>query len=527
MKTSADSLIREYVSLILREAPAYPMAAAGLLPQLSANSRLSFGVFGSAQDVFEANDDSKLVLKLASKPGLSIDYAKLNMDARSVPPGYLVKTSRFMKDLSKNLSPEALSRQQEIILATTDDAVKKTKPFNSTESFYVLVDIYNKNIVNDDLMDVYETPALKQITTLLSNPGSGLGKIINSLPEAERTKVIKLFNDVAAIGGVVGGGTGILSLLGSSVAQIPQVKAASVAAASISIGPMLALSSVAYDKGNNLECFMYLFFALMGGVAAWHETITVVSLVNKTVPASQNAFQLIAKRKVSKLEDLLIFFENLQKLFPTYASWQMKRSMLGNIGTFQQEFIEFFMKHPDILLSLEKSIKDNLSSVAKILSFTFGAGVTTWGLTSDIETLNKKLNPESSGTNINDSDIKTESVAFVGQFMLNVHEKMSNKMKSKSYQSFYDAYRKSGYTACINASSDNLDVSYYPKVTIDGKKPDFVVTTKENFDVFGTLIKYPTSIVNNKNILPLPTEDGGRSIYIIPAVLVTQQYQTY
>lgn len=529
---SVDLLIREYVSLLIQEAPIYPIAASGTLPQINSNSRLSFDVFGTPQSVYKGADDTKLVLKLSTTSGLGIDYAKSNLGVRSVPPGYLVKTSQFMRDLSSKLKPEDVSRQEEIILATNDAAVKRTKPFNSSESFYVLVDVNNKNLVNLDLKELLDNPAINQIVTLISNPATGLGKIINSLPKSDRDRVIKLFRDVAAGAGVLGGGTSILSLFGPRLAAIPAVRAAAGISASISIGPMLALASVAYDKGNNIEGTVYLFGALMSGVAGWLETLATVNAVNattKSTPGLTNAFELIARRKVSKLEDLLVFFERLRETFPTYASWQLKRSSLGKIGTLQQEFIDFFMEHPDIVLNLEKAIKDNLSNVWQILKFTFGSGITAYGLSMDLETLQEEL-INSTPAAVGDSDNKEVNTAdFTYKFILDVHQKMMTKMKASTYQKFYDTYRKAGYTACVNASDSNLSIKYYPKVSIESVQPDFVITVKEYFDVFGTLIKYPKSLINKKNIIeegsiPFPNEDNGRSIYIIPSYLAIQAY---
>lgn len=527
---AVNLLIREYISLIIQEAPVYPVAASGTLPQINSNSRLTFGEFGSPQGVYDGADDTKIVLKLSTTSGLGIDYAKNSLGARSVPPGYLVKTSRFMKDLSSELNPEDVNRQEEIILATNDAAVKRTKPFNSSESFYVLVDVNNKNLVNLDLKELLDDPAIKPIITLLSNPATGLGKIINSLPQAERDKVIQRFRDVAATAGVLSGGTSILSLLGSSIAKLPAVKTIAALSASISIGPMLALSSVAFDKGDTLEGCIYLFGALMSGVAGWLETLATVNAANaatKSIPGTKNAFELIAGRKVTKLEDLIVLLERIQETFPTYASWQLKRGTLKAITQFEEEFVDFAISNPTIISNLIKSIKDNLTNLWEILKFTFGAGITSYGLLMDLETLQQELinkPTDSSGTDVTK---ETSTVDFSYKFILDVHQKMMTKMKSNTYQKFYDTYRRAGYTACINASDSNLSIKYYPKISIGSNQPDFVITVKEYFDVFGTLIKYPKSLLNKKNIIingNFPSEDNGRSIYIIPSYLAIQTY---
>jgi hypothetical protein len=491
----------------------------------TANDEINFGPW-LKPEIFPGQDSSKLVLKLnlsASEPEKSFDLAK-KLGALPVPESYLVKGSTFERELSSRVtSPVAVARNLEIAKAKSDDDVKKSFPYNGSQNFYVVVDADNKNIRDAKEIQKYEEFKDSVLGTLLSNPASGLGKIVNRLPADQRASLLKKFHDVAFISSVASGAGSLSSLAASRLAAlskfIPGAKAFTAATAAASIGPYLLLASSALDKGDSGLAATYLFNALASGLVGWFETVEAVNLINKTpLQAGQTmtALERIAGQKVDTLDSLITFLDNLKKAFPTYEQWKLQSDVFRTLPPLEFKLIDWLVSDPRYLTTMITSIKEIWSNVKSVIAAAFPVGIDVYGIKLDLEDLGRQ-EAVSASTEAVKSASADVIAAFKRTFISDVHQKMMRFTKTRNYQDFYDRNRKSGQTVVVNIDDEILPRKVIGAFVFNNKPIDFLVLTKEYYDAIDQIIRF-NSIDNPRNILEF--DDRNRALLVIPRAAV-------
>jgi hypothetical protein len=481
---------------------------------------INFGPW-SKPEIFPGQDNSKLVLRLNINPletGMTFDNAK-KLGAIPVPESYLVKGSAFERELSSRVtSPVAVARNLEIAKAKSDDDVKKSFPYNGANNFYVVVDADNKNIRDAKEIQKYEEFEDSILGTLLLNPASGLGKIVNRLPPDERDRLLKAFHDFAFKASVAGGAGSLSSIAASRLAAltglIPGVKAVTAGVTAASIGPYLLLASSALDKGNGREAATYLFNALASGLVGWFETVEAVKLINAApLPAGQTmtALERIAGQKVDTLDSLITFLDNLKKSFPTYEQWKLQSDVFRTLPELEFKLIDWLVSDPRYLANMITSIKEILSNVKSVIAIAFPVGLDAYGIKLDLEDLGRQEAVTSAVSEKSISD--AEIASFTRSFIANIHHKMMNYIGTRNYRDFYERNRKVNSTVVINIDDPNLPRKEIEKITIDNNRIDNLLVTKEYYDAINQVIKFG-SINNPRNILSF--EDNNRALLVIP-----------
>jgi hypothetical protein len=481
---------------------------------------INFGPW-SKPEIFPGQDNSKLVLRLNINPletGMTFDNAK-KLGAIPVPESYLVKGSAFERELSSRVtSPVAVARNLEIAKAKSDDDVKKSFPYNGANNFYVVVDADNKNIRDAKEIQKYEEFEDSILGTLLLNPASGLGKIVNRLPPDERDRLLKAFHDFAFKASVAGGAGSLSSIAASRLAAltglIPGVKAVTAGVTAASIGPYLLLASSALDKGNGREAATYLFNALASGLVGWFETVEAVKLINAApLPAGQTmtALERIAGQKVDTLDSLITFLDNLKKSFPTYEQWKLQSDVFRTLPELEFKLIDWLVSDPRYLANMITSIKEILSNVKSVIAIAFPVGLDTYGIKLDLEDLGRQEAAAVAAAEKSASDV--EVATFKRTFISKIHQNMMSAIRTRNYQDFYDKNRKVGQTVVVNADDAGLPTKTIGRFVFKDKSYDFLVVTKEYYDSIDQIIRFE-SINNPRNILS--SDDRGRALLVIP-----------
>jgi len=316
--------------------------------KLSYKDKLLFGSIPAAAS-FPGKNDNEIVLKLpeSSDQSFTIDRA-ISMGGRFLTDDYFNQGSPFESALRSSVdSPEALSRNIAIAKIKNKSELDKSRSFNRSKHFFIVVDSSNKYLKDADLVakqqDDDANPSLLKL--LRADPLGGYGKFIDQLPRGERDKFVSALVRLNAALGVLSGGAAITAAV-SSGAAAPIVAGMSGAA---SVGPSLALSSIAYNKGDKLEAAIYLICAVINtwasghqvaeGVAAWNEARSILSVKgffgSKVMPKIQNLKDLKAlyskltpdnwlklkdtliKSGVGSNEKIILSLESLHKASPS------------------------------------------------------------------------------------------------------------------------------------------------------------------------------------------------------------------
>jgi hypothetical protein len=489
------------------------------------SDEINFGPW-SKPEIFPGQDSSKLVLKLNTNPletNMTFDNAK-KLGGLPVPESYLVAGSNFEKELRSRLTaPVAVERNLEIAKAKSDDDVKKSFPYNGAQNFYVVVDADNKNISDAKEIQQYKEFEDSILGTLILNPATGLGKIVNRLPADERKRLLKAFHNFALMTSV-GGGVGSMSSFAASrlaalTAGVPYLKAAAGTFSAASIGPYLLLASTALDKGDSNDAAAYLFSALASGLVGWFETVEAVKLINNT-PAvagvAMTALERIAGQKVTTLESLITFLDNLKKMFPTYEQWKLQLDVYRTLPSLEFKLIDWLVSDPRYLTNMLTSIKEIWSTVKSVISAAFGLSLDAYGINIDLEDLGRQ-EAASASTEAVKSVSAAETAAFKRTFISDVHRKMMLAIRTRNYQDFYDKNRKSGQTIVVNIDEASLPMKAISGFMFNNNPIDFLVLTKEYYDAIDQIIRFK-SIDNPRNILEF--DDSGRALLVIPRARV-------
>jgi len=489
------------------------------------SDEINFGPW-SKPEIFPGQDNSKLVLKLNTNPletNMTFDNAK-KLGGLPVPESYLVKGSSFERELNSRVtSPVAVARNLEIAKAKSDDDVKKSFPYNGAQNFYVVVDADNKNIRDAKEIQKYEEFEDSILGTLILNPATGLGKIVNRLPPDERSRLLKAFHDFAfraSITSAAGSMSSLaLSRLSALVLAVPGIKAVTGAVSAATVGPYLLLASTALDKGDSVEAATYLFNALAAGFVGWVETVEAVKLINAApLPVGQTmtALERIAGQKVDTLDSLITFLENLKKAFPTYEQWKLQLDVFRTLPPLEFKLIDWLVSDPRYLANMITSIKEIWSNVKSVIAAAFPVVLDVYGIKLDLEDLGRQ-EAASASTEAVKSASADEIAEFKRTFISIVHQKMMRFTKTRNYQDFYDRNRKSGQTVVVNIDDEILPRKIVGAFVFNNKPIDFLVLTKEYYDAIDQIIRF-NSIDNPRNILQF--DDSDRALLVIPRARV-------
>jgi hypothetical protein len=434
--------------------------------------------FGSWQGVkvYKGKDDGVLVLKLNLDDGDSTKSwdSAVKLGAKPVPDDYLKKGSNFELDLRKDAnSDEAIARNFQIARAKSNSDIKKTAPFNGSNSFYVVVDSNNINLRDSKAIESQKEFAENTMLGLmLNNPLRGYGKLVHSLPPQEQKYFIKALSDVASASSLIAGGAGLGGLVFSGV---PGLQVAKGAASAASIGPFLALSSIALDDGdpwiaagNLLAAATFGWDALGGLTTAYASAVESAKLAKTASQASRSAAsQLFATSELSGLERLaeklfnipgrlLGQVDNFIKFIKGTSSlltgtvwkgakqgWTLMKSGVpildnsGNAIIFTSEE-KFFLEMVGNAATV--AIADNLSkiweSIKSVVRFAFPIAAETAGITFDILQLAEK-SQDVSTSKLDDKPTEEQVQQMTRTAAANLRALIRREAGSKDHTDFY------------------------------------------------------------------------------------------
>lgn len=256
--------------------------------KLSYKNKLLFGDV-SATAAYPGKNDDEIILKLPEKAdgSFTLDTA-IKLGGRLLTDDYFSPGTPFVRAMGAlGLSAEALRRNIAIAKIKNQSDLDKSRAFNQSQHFFVAVDTNNKSLKDAALVakQQEEKAAGPSFLELMKNdPAGGYGAFIDTLPKGERDNFIANLVKLNSALGVVSGAATMTAAAATGGAAAPFV--AGVAGA-LAVGPSLALSSIAYNKGNKLEAALYLASAVINtwfsssqmlqGVAAWREAKTLLS----------------------------------------------------------------------------------------------------------------------------------------------------------------------------------------------------------------------------------------------------------
>lgn len=256
--------------------------------KLSYKNKLLFGDV-SASAAYPGKDDNEIILKLPEKAdgSFTLDTA-LSLGGRLLTADYFSPGSPFEKALrGASDSDESVRRSIAIAKIKNQSELDQSRAFNQSQHFFVAVDSNNKSLKDAALVakQQEERVAGPSFLELMKNdPVGGYGAFIDTLPTGEREKFISNLVKLNSALSVTSGLATITAAAATGGAAAPLI--AGVAGA-LAVGPSLALSSIAYNKGNKVEAAFYLASAVINtwfsasqmlqGVAAWREAKILIS----------------------------------------------------------------------------------------------------------------------------------------------------------------------------------------------------------------------------------------------------------
>ncbi len=521
--------------------------------RFTTNDKINFGSWEGVKS-YKGKDDSVLVLKLSLDAGDSTKSwdSAAALGGRPVPDEYLKKGSNFELDLRKDVnSDEAIARNFQIARAKSNSDIKKTAPFNGSNSFYVVVDSNNINLRDSKVIESQRQFAENTMLGLMLNdPLRGYGKLVHSLPAQEQKYFIKALSDVSATSSLISGGAGLGGLVFSGA---PGLQVAKGAAAAAAIGPFLALSSIALDDGhpwiaagNLLAAATFGWDALGGLTAAYASAVESAKVAKAASQASRSAAtQLFATSELSGLERLaeklfkiqgrlLGQMDNFIKFIKGTSSlltgtlwqgakqgWNLMKGgvpILDNAGNaiIFTSGEKFFLEMVGNAATV--AIADNLSkiweSIKSVVRFAFPIALETTGITFDILQLAEKSQDVSTGK-LDSKPTKEQEQQMTRTAAANLRTLIRREVGSNDHRDFYRKNIRQGMLAVVN-SSDLSKIKYTQKIkipTLGNMSPDIIFVPESYYDVYDQLARFPGSFFGSRNIL---FKDGANSVFVFP-----------
>lgn len=258
--------------------------------KLSYKNKLLFGDV-SATAVYPGKNDDEIILKLPSGAGgsFTLDTA-VKLGGRPLTDDYFSPGTPFVKAIgASGLSAEALRRNIAIAKIKNQSDLDKSRAFNRSQHFFVAVDSNNKSLKDADLVAKQQEEKVAGpsfLDLMMNDPLGGYGAFIDTLPPRERDEFI---NDLVTLNSMMGLASAGGTMTDTFAKGGGGAKGIAGVAGAVMVGPSLALSSIAYNRGNNLEAALYLASAvintwfsssqMLGGVAAWRQGRTLLSSI--------------------------------------------------------------------------------------------------------------------------------------------------------------------------------------------------------------------------------------------------------
>ena len=255
--------------------------------KLSYKNKLLFGDV-SATAAYPGKNDDEIILKLPEKAdgSFTLDTA-VELGGRPLTDDYFSPGTPFVKAMgASGLSAEALRRNIAIAKIKNQSDLDKSSAFNRSQHFFVAVDSNNKSLKDAALVAKQQEEKGSFLELMKNDPVGGYGAFIDTLPPRERDNFIDRLVKLNSAAGLVSAGAWGASKVTGGRAGAAAGAVAGVAGAA-SVGPSLALSSIAYNQGNKGMAALYLASAVINtwfsssqmleGVAAWRATKTLIS----------------------------------------------------------------------------------------------------------------------------------------------------------------------------------------------------------------------------------------------------------
>lgn len=497
---------------------------------------------------YPGKQSNEVIFKLSRDPAKKLSLtAALGLGARVVPDDYLKSGSPFIDALSSEVSgnEEALSRNIEIARLRTDADIIASKPYNNSESFYVLIDdfINNKYVVDRKAQFRKQDAQNSLIVLIMKDPLGGYGKYVKQMPPKERAAFIEACMATSAVLSI-----GSVSLLTGEAAPV---------FAAANIGPSLALASIAWSEGSSLEAALYFFGAFMSAYGAWKQCVSMVKGIEQlaatmgtTTGRSQSALANLVGGRISYLGQVRILLDRVTRQMAGIAGggfqiaddaaeqwvFQTARGPLTNDAG---EIIYFVKQEVDFITALSRSnggIFQSLALLQKLDSLVdgvsgafavaFGMSAETVGLTFDAIQLadivingSEPVEPEILKFDESPGAIASRMLSNFEEFKNNATSKFALPQVKVNNDTFSDWSKlkqidRTNSMTIIN--NKNFDVKSGNKLElpatnlyVTGKKydktptvkPDILVLPDAEYKAFDKLIKFSGSLFKNKFFL--------------------------
>ena len=233
--------------------------------KLTYKNKLLFGDV-SATAAYPGKNNDEIILRLPEKAdgSFGLDTAT-KLGGRLLTDDYFSPGTPFIRAMgAAGLSAEALRRNIAIAKIKNQSDLDKSRAFNQSQHFFVAVDTNNKSLQDADLVAKQQEKQVAGpsfLELMKNDPARGYGAFIDTLPRGERDKFIdNLVKLNSALGLVSAAGFTATKAAGGKDRGVGALVAGVAGAASV--GPSLALSSIAYNRGNKLEAALYFASAV-------------------------------------------------------------------------------------------------------------------------------------------------------------------------------------------------------------------------------------------------------------------------
>jgi hypothetical protein len=466
-----------------------------------------------------------LVFKLTSENGKNnMSYAQ-SLGAFPVPDSYLVPGNPFYDKL-KELSDEAFRRNILIAKAKNDAELEKTLPFNNTRSFYVAISSTNPNLV-----DQYARDADKEFNEetllglMLNDPTKGYGKFIKKLPPLERNHFIAFLTQLAALSSAVS----TSSAVAGWASKNPVLKKASGVFGALSIGPYLALSSIAAEEGDSLTAAIYLLVAATTGWAAYSDiTGSFVAAIKSAAPAGlakpgmQALFEGIGgSGKVSIIDNFIDFLRISQERFSQITNFGWKQLPNGlweasisgktyNFTTLEKEFFQEFVKSGTIV-----DFTTKLSNIWNTIKSAIMLALGTYGFQADLMDIIKTVETTPTTKNIVSKPNASEIRNWADTKIIDLHRAMNNLVPTGKFTDFYSKISNTEKTVILDSSNFSRS-KLVSKQKLQDQDADIVIVPPDYFNVYEQLMTFPRSLSNpERNIIVKDKSEPTKKVFFI------------
>ena len=491
---------------------------------------------------------NEVIFKLSREPSKKLSLAAaLSLGARVIPDDYLLDGSPFIDALSSDVSgnEEALGRNIEIARLRTDADIIASKPYNNSESFYVLIDnfIDNKYVISRAAKSITQDAQSSLIALIMKDPLGGYGKYVKQMPPKQRDAFINACTATSAV---------------LSIGSIPLLTGeASPLFAAANIGPSLALASIAWSEESELEAAIYFFGSLLSAYGAWKQCVSMVMGIEKlaatmgtTTGRSQSALANLVGGKISYLGQVRTLLDRVTRQMAGISgggfqitgeaaeTWVFQTAR-GPLTNDAGEIIYFVKEEVDFITALSRSnggvfqslallqkLESLVDGVSGAFAVAFGVGGETVGLTFDAIQLseivvngNSPVKPEIIRFNESPAAVVSRMLPDFEKFKENATSKFSLPQVKVGNDVFSDWSKlkqidRTNSMTVIN--SMNFDVKSENKLELPatnlyeiGKKyditptvkPDILVLPDAEYQAFDKLVKFSGSLFKNKFFL--------------------------